>query len=280
MRSLAAVVCVALVVVACSPDTAPGESRIEEIRAARTVLGPAIGELGGAVLTLEEQVTRVRLGDPPTPGERLSAVEGIRQEVLADLEGALDDTAQVELEGDDPAVEDARTKWQEARTAAEELLQAAPADLDHTRRLAEVDAALAGIVSGWEVPGSYSEQVERFTNLRNRARSEAAGLEAVEPRPPCSTAIERRREAARWTAGATEELRALVEARRGEEFDARRQELHAQVYGQGGDPATALARGDAADRECWRDEGATPQAADRFEGAVDGIERALNPDAT
>lgn len=277
----AAVACVALLAGACASDGAPTGDRADAIRTARVELGGAIAELGAAVVGTEEAVTRVRLGDPPAPDERREAVAAVRDGALAELEDALAATDGAEADSTDPAVEAAFASWWEARGAAADLLDAAAADLGHTELLAGIDATLAEIVQGWEVPGSYSQQVERFTDLRNRARGQVADLEGLEPRPSCSDGVANRREAAVWVADATEELRALVEARRGEEFDARREELTADVYGLdevSGDPATVLARLDAGDRDCWRPHGATSSAADRFETAVSEVEQALNPD--
>lgn len=278
----AAVACVALLAGACaSPDDAPSEDRADAIRMARVELGGAIGRIGAAVVGTEEAVTEVRLGEPPAPDERRAGVASVRDGALAELEDALAATAAVEPDSDDPAVEAAFASWREARAAAEDLVDAAAADLDHTERLATVDATLAEIVEGWSAPGSHSEQVARFTELRDRALAQAQDLEAMEPRPSCSDGVPNRREAARRVADATEELRALVEARRGAEFDARRGELTADAYGLdevSGDPATVLARLDAGDRDCWRPHGATADAADRFETAVGEVERALNPD--
>ncbi len=281
MRTLAATVCVVLLAACASTGDDAGTDRAAEIRAARAVLGGAITDLGGAVVAVDEGVTGVRLGEPPTPDERREAIAELRDETLSELRAALDATADVAVDSDDPAVATAFESWQAAGAAAEELVDAAAADLDHTELLVEVDGTLAEIVTGWAVPGSYSQQVERFTDLADRARAPVTELQGVRARPSCSQSAQRRRDAARWAADSTEELRDLIERRRGEEFDARRQELTASVYGfeeVSGTAETVLARLDAGERDCWRGHGQTPAAVDRIDEAVDAIEDALNPD--
>lgn len=281
MRVVTAVVCIGLITAACQTDGGAPDSRASAIRAARGVLGSAIADLGSAVVTLEGAVTRVRLGDPPTPTERRDAVAEIRAEELEGLRRALASTEDDEPSSDSPEVRAAVSAWREARRAASALLEAAVADLDHTERLTEIDDALAGIVEGWAAPGSYSQQLERFTELHERARTLSDDLAGPEARPRCSRSLQRRQRAARWTTQSTEELRGLIERRRGEEFDTRRQELTATVYGFDdvpADPMTVLARLDARERDCWQGNGATPAAADRFETAVEEVEDALNPE--
>lgn len=277
---IAAVVCTALLLGGCATQSAPdGDTEAEAIREAREVLGNAVSELGAAVVATEDAVTAVRLGQPPAPTDRLAALEDVRTDTLTALDDALETTA-LDLPDEPAAVRDAQQAWEEARGAARDLLDTANSDLDHTERLVALDAELAEIVSSWETPGSHSQQVERFTSLRNRARSLANDLQGEEPRPACSRAIARRAEAAEWVATSTDELLTLIQSRRGEEFDARRQALTADPYGfedVEGDPATLLGELDDRDRDCWEAEGATPHAREAFDGAIDRVERALNP---
>lgn len=282
MRNLVTtIICVALLVAGCAPqDGSEPDADAQAIREAREVLGNAISQLGAAVVTTEETVTSLRLGDPAEPDARRAAVEDARTSTLQALDDALSTTA-LNLPDEPVEVRDAQEGWEAARTAAKDLRDAAEADLDHITRLADIDAELAEIVTSWDTPGSYSQQVERFTSMRNRARSMASELQDEEPRPGCSGATDRRRQAAEWVASATDELRTLIESRRGEEFDARRQELEAQPYGfegVGGTPTGLLGQSDERDEDCWRAEGATPTATKAFEDAIERIEQALNPD--
>ena len=282
MRNLVTtIICVALLVGGCAAqDGSEPDADAQAIREAREVLGNAISQLGAAVVATEETVTSLRLGDPPQPDERRAAIEDARTGTLQALDDALSTTA-LNLPDEPAAVRDAQEGWEAARTTGKQLREAAEADLDHTAHLADIDAELAEIIASWDTPGSYSQQVERFTSMRNRARSIARDLREEEPRPDCSSATDRRREAAEWVASATDELQTLIESRRGEEFDARRQELEAEPYGfEGvdGSPSGLLGRSDERDDECWRTEGATPTAAQAFDDAIERIERALNPD--
>lgn len=281
MRDLfAIVVCTALLAAGCVAETGsepPDEA--EAIREAREILGNAISELGAAVVATEEAVTAVRLGDPPALSDRLAAVEDTRTGTLAALDDALETTT-LDLPDEPQAVSDAQRAWEDARDAARDLLDTANLDLDHTRGLVGTDAAIAEIVASWETPGSYSQQLERFTSLRDRARALSSDLQEEEPRPDCSGATARRRQAADWVATSTDELRTLIEDRRGEEFDARRQELTADPYGfeeVAGDPRALLGELDGRDRECWETQGATSQAKRAFDEAIGRVERSLNP---
>lgn len=281
MRNLVTtIICVALLVGGCAAqDGSDPDADARAIREAREVLGNAISQLGAAVVATEETITALRLGDPAQPDGRRAAVEDARTGTLEALDDALSTTA-LDLPDEPAAVAEAQEAWEAAMTAGQELRDAAEADLDHTGHLAQIDAELAEIVTSWDTPGSYSQQVERFTSMRNRARSMATDLQEEEPRPGCSGATDRRRQAAEWVASATDELRTLIESRRGEEFDARRQELEAEPYGfEGvdGQPDRLLGQLDEHDEECWQTEGATPTATRAFDAAIERIEQALNP---
>lgn len=254
--------------------TADPDQRIDTIRQLRSTVGPRSAELGTAAATLVQQLDEFHAAPPRDPTVRRETVATIRSGSLALLERTLDGYGP-DLVGDEtgPDAEDVSAAMGEVRGAAVALARAAVEDLQRVEEAAEAEERLAAAVEAWSEPGSRNEQLQRLEEVAGEVDALATELEAVEDVPACSGLVARRAEAARAVAAHTRELRALVEQRRGDEFDARRDELLQDPYGTGG----LLVEEDRREIGCWREAGPVVAAADEFAAALDRLEEALNP---
>lgn len=282
MRALRSFLVLAiLTAVSCAQsDPRSVAERVEEVRRARLAYAAPAAVLGSVVRDAEQQISRVRLGVPPDPGARVRAVAAARRAALERLRVSIADARQLQVDASGPDAGAAAVAWRSAVQAASRLLAVARADLDHTAVLAETDQQLGRIVAGWDAPGSYTAQLRRFAAARSKASALILRLRTRDPRPPCGRSLARRVTAADAVVEASGELRALVAARRGEAFDARRAALAIDPFGVGpsrGVARTALARLDATEASCWRAEGATPSEAARTLDALENLQAALNP---
>lgn len=247
--------------------------RIEEIRAARMAVAEPAVALGEAVTTVALAVRDARIEVDEDPADRRETVAFIRDGALVTLDTATSDASDVELEGTSDDIEKARDAWTAAQQAAANLDDAARADLDLVVTLADAEDRLAEFVRVWRQPGSRSQQIERLGETADAADAVADDLEAVEERPACSDAVQRRVEAARYVAEASRELRSLVEGYRGNEFDERVEELTDDPYGQ----TVPFHRADAVEVTCWQDNSEVTAARDAVRSALDELQAALNP---
>lgn len=254
--------------------TADPDERIATILELRPAVGPAASEVGSAVATLAEQVEELA-GDPPAePDVRRRTAATIRSGALTLLTDALEGFGpDLAGEASGPDAEAVRAALDGTRTEATALAEVADRELALVERTADAEDELATMVAAWSEPGSRNEQLELLAEVAEGADDLADELGGIEDVPTCARRLERRAAAARTVASATRELRALVEARRGEEFDARRQELLADPYGTGG----PLVDGDRADADCWRREAPVVDRAAGVAAALADLEAALNP---
>lgn len=267
-----------LVLGACSTapaDDPPTEgdraATVEELR--RTVGPPAV-EVGSAAATLAERLEELHAELPTEPSQRRAAVDAIRSEELTDLDAALEGYGS-DLAGElaGPDADAARAALADSRDAAAALREHADADLQLVVAAADADAELTQLVAAWDEPGSRQEQLERLQETAAAAAALADDLATLDDVPDCSGSIRLREEAARAVAEATIELRDLVAARRGSEFDERRRALLSDPYGAG----RPLVDADREDIGCWRRDGPVPAATAALRAALERLEDALNP---
>lgn len=268
---------------ACSsPEPAPdaaartvdADERIATIMSLRSDVGPAAAQLGSAAVTLVEQTGGLATDGPLAPEERREVAAAIRAGALTLLRDAVD-AVEPELAGDatGPDAERVRTALADAARAGGGLVGAAERELVVVERAADAEDDLAVMVEAWTAAGSRNEQLELLAEVANGADDLAAELDAFEDVPGCARRLERRAAAARTVAAGSRELRALVEQRRGEEFDARREELLQDPYGTG----APLVEADHADADCWWSEGPVARQGEAVAAALAELEAALNP---
>ncbi|MBW3659850.1 MAG: hypothetical protein KY457_14515 [Actinobacteria bacterium] len=248
------------------------DARIADVLELRAEVGPPAADLGTAAATLVQELDELRAELPVDPDQRRSVIEAVRTGVLADLAEA-HARADVDVAGDGPDAAAVAGALRDARAAADALAAAADEDLAVLDRAADADVRLSAVVAAWVEPGSRSQQLARLEEAATRADALAAELGAAEDDPACAAVLARRTAAATTVADASRELHALVERRRGEEFDARRREL-AQ------DPAAStrtLVDADRAGIDCWRAEAEPVELAAAVAEALEELERALNP---
>ncbi len=277
-RSILTLTALAVALSACtgsaaSPDAGSSvEARVAEIRAARAAVGDVAAALGEAANETQTQVGEIRLAAISDPRARREAVDAVRSRALADLRAAEQRAGRISLGGDTADVQAARRAWDHAREAARRLEAAADDDLTLAAELASAEVALDDVVAGWDAPGSYSQQLARFAELTDQARTVLTGMRAAPP-PPCSAYLQRRMDAAHAVIAASVELHGLVERRAGNEFDARREELAPDPFGLG----ALLSDLDARDASCWQERGRTPLAAAEVRASLRDLVAALNP---
>lgn len=254
-------------------DVDPDE-RVETVLELRSAVGPSAVALGSASATLVEAIDELHAHPPPDLSARGAAVAAIRSGPLAALEDTLQEVGpELATDASGPDAARVRAVLTDARSAASELVEAAERELALLEVAIDAEERLADVVAAWSEPGSRNEQLQRLDEVAAAAGALATELDRVEDVPGCAGRVERRAAAARAAAAATRELRALVEQRRGEEFDARRGELVNDPYGT----RTRLVDGDRADLRCWREEGPVVAAGTDLARTLADLEAALNP---
>lgn len=222
-------------VVACSgPSDAPGQTsssdRIEAIRQAREAVEEPAVALGTAALTLTERVERLATIGADDLEAALDSVD----EASADLRDAATDASEVEFDRSTSDTAEAAAALQVAAAGGEEAAAGGDTLVAVIARAAEIDERLAELVAGWEERGSRRELTDHFADLAEQADQLADEVEEEATDQACSAVLELRVRAARSVAAGTRELRELVAAYRGNEYDVRQPELLADPYGEGG----------------------------------------------
>lgn len=255
-------------------DAVDADERIATVRALRTAVGAPAAELGAAAATLVRELDQLHAQAPEDPDARRAAVAAVEEGALADLGDALAGVGpELAASASGPDADAVRAALEDARVAAAALASAAARDLAIVERNADADERLRDLVAAWSEPGSRNEQLRRLDEVAAAATELATELEGVEEAPACRGSVARRVEAARTVARGSRELHALVEGRRGEEFDARRRELTADPFRTG----RALVEEDREHVGCWRDQGPVVAHADEVADALVDLEAALNP---
>lgn len=271
---------VAVTLGACAPAAPEGSgsgsdddrsARIAAIRTARAALEQPVTSLLTAGAATTTAVAGLRLEPPVDPAAAADESDRIDRDLRTRLRRAVDAAAAVDLDGPTADVAAARSALDDAVVAARNLHAAAGVQTEQVRLLASVDVRLAAQTTRWSEPGSFSSQIARLEEIAAAASGMADELGDVAPTPACSDALARRIRAARAVERTSRELRDLVAARRGEDFDARLRALVADPYGLAGRPlATGI------DADCWARSRVVTAAAD-VRTAVTAIERALDP---
>lgn len=270
-RSASAVVAAMVLVSGCTgdPGTDAGAStseRIGAIRAAREVvvepaqaLGTAAAEVAARLDTLVEQP------DEAAVAAARGAVEELRR--------ATAEARDLELAASTDDVRGAAAAIEDAADGAERLAAAVAEAADAVERSAAVADTLEQVVAGWDEPGSRSQLLQRFEELRAEAQELADG----DPPAACPGPVREATVAAAFVAAATGELRDLVEQRDGLGFDERRAELDVAPLGTAEDGGPRRLDGPLDASSCPAVEQARDAAAD-VAAALRDLQDALNPD--
>ncbi len=255
-----------------SPAPSPTADRVAEILAARgQVAAPAV-ELVEAAAAFGMAAERLRLGAVPDPQRRLDEVAGPATTRLAELQGAVGRASSVTVTGESPDAVAVARAWADVVSAAKDVITGGTAVLDVVAETARAELRLEDLVATWNERGSRQEQLDRLRATISEAEAVVADLAPLPEAPGCGEAVARRATAGQAVARHTEELRDLVVAFRGNEFDARRDELTQDPYGLG----ARFADLDAEEGACW-ESGATAGAIDRLTAAMAALQAALNP---
>lgn len=263
--------------VGCTPRASDGgqvvvtdDDRILEVRAAREALAepvPAVVAEAERLVDALEQVW-TETGQVEGRAERAAALR------LAPFGDAVETLDAVALDGDGPDVVAARDLVAAMVAAGRSLLEVAEEELASLTALPPFDAELEAVLAGWDQRGSYSQQLEAFTQLAEDATALADQAEGRTATPTCTGLWERRAQAARTVTERTEELRILIRDRRGQEFDELRDSFRQDPYDLDG----LLGELDAAAAaSCWAEESEAPGAAERLLTRTDELEAALDP---
>ena len=253
-------------------DDGPSAERIAAVATARQQLGPPAADLASAVSTVGTSILEVYAAGDDASG-RLAAIDAIRDELLPRLRDGLEGARAVELAADPSQTQLIVAAWEDLAASAAEVPEIAAEDLDLLQRLLVAEVELLELAEAWQTPGSRSDQIDHLDATAASAADVETTLTQLQPRARCSRAVAHRLAAARHVAAASAELRDLVAAQRGEEFDARRAELGQDPLGL----ATTLAELDGEDLACWEDQLPTSVAVAGVLTAADRLEAALNP---
>lgn len=277
-RRTAALLLVVLAVAACrdqaasDSDGGPSAERVAAVATARQQLGPPATDLASVVTTIGSSLLDV-YADGEGANERLATIEAIRAELLLRLREEIDSARAVDVTADPSQTEAITAAWDVLISNAADVPGAVQDDLDHLEHLLEAEVALLELAETWHVPGSRNEQILGLEATAAAAAELEASLTQLQQRAECSRAIAHRLAAARHVSAASTELRDLVAAQRGNEFDQRRAELAQDPLGLGAN----LADLDGDDVSCWEDELPTSVAVAAVLSAVERLEAALNP---
>lgn len=277
MSRLLLLAVLAALVGACAPPTSSGgevvlstDERVTEVRAAREVLGEPVATVRGEADRLVEAVADLWVSEG-TSAQRATRAEELR---LAPFRGAVAALASAELDGQGPDVVAARGVVAALGDDGEALLAAAEAELEALSAVAPYDEELEALLAGWDARGSYSQQLASFDELAVAARELATTARDRTATPACTGLWERRAAAALTVAERSEELRALIRDRRGQEFDELRDDYRQDPYGLGGLLGEADA---AAAADCWRDASALPGTLASIEDGAQELADVLDP---
>lgn len=269
-------VAAAVLLGACSPgasdevpaEVVPDEERIGEVRAAREALATPVPALVAEAERLVEALGSIWTGAATARGDQ---ADELRLTPLQDATDALDE---VELEGTGPDVAAASELVDALVADARELTTSVEEEVATLVDVAAFDAELEELLAQWDGRGSYSQQLTAFDEAAAAAEELAARATERTATPACTGLWERRAEAATTVATRSEELRALVQDRRGQEFDELRDEFRQDPY----DLGALLGELDAdAASACWEEGSAAPAALDALRGHTDELAGALDP---
>lgn len=256
-----------------SSDPGAADERVATVRELRRAVGPAATAFGTTVATVADRLDDLHAAWPLDPAERRARIDAVADQLPAlreagtALAGALaGDVSGADAEATQAAVAD-------AVAAGERFEHAAGADLDRARLATDAELRLQELVETWHEPGSRREQLARLDATASAAAALAEELSATEDLPACTQLVARREAAARTVADRTRQLRELVAARRGREFDERRRAFAADPYAAG----APLAEADRDELDCWRAQAPAVGRARDVRAALEGVEAALNP---
>lgn len=284
-RRSASALCVALVLGGCAVEvdnptsgaTAPDPDRTERIaavRATRELVGPGAVALVEAAAAARATALEA-LAAPPADPLRWPDVAAA---AAAAVDALLDEATRTASEAAAavPRTEDtaaAVERLGSARRTVERWAADVADVLGRPAVLAGHDAELARIAAAWDTPGSRRQQLAALDVLAADATAVAAAAADDAAALACAASSDVRARAAANVATATRELRDLVAAYRGNEFDARRAELRPDPDGL---PAGARATAAADDADCLAD--GLLAVPEDVAALVDDLERLLTPD--
>lgn len=276
-RTLSTVPAVAAAVLLAACSTAPRAPQAHDDATARRaavvetralVVEPA-QQLGTAAATVAS-----RLGDVvERPGP--DTVGSLRDAVTA-LEEAREEVDQLELDPTSPDVQAADGALDDAMAGARRMAEAGTVVATAADQASTADQALDELVATWNEPSSRSQLLARLDETALAADA-LAGDEVGAPPPECSGPVESTVAAASFVAEASRELRALVEARDGEAFDARRAELADAPFGHD-EAGTARVHRHPLDPDACPAVEAARVSATAVTRALQDLQAALNPE--